>query len=143
MLIFPWPIWLKLVDRKRILEISLFGAVAMGLITILDAIGMELGLWGYRYKLAPLLPMLLPMDFSVLAVAHMLIYQYFRPWKSFIIALTVVGCIFAFIGEPFMEYVGIYQRYGWKYIYSLPIYIGKAVFCRLLVTKIMKLNPKQ
>ncbi len=140
LLIAPWPIWIKLVDRKRILEISLFGSMVIGLITCLDAIGMELGLWGYKYKIAPLLPMLLAMDFSVLAVAHMLIYQYFRPWKSFLIALTISGFAFAFIGEPFMEYIGIYQRYGWEYIYSLPIYIGKAVVCRLLVTSLMKLN---
>lgn len=142
LLTIPWPIWLKLVDRKRILEISLFGVVTIGLITILDAVGMEFGLWGYKYNFLPVLPLLLPMDFSILSVSHMLIYQYFRPWKSFIIALTIVGCVFAFIGEPFMEYIGIYQRYEWEYIYSLPIYVGKAVVCRLLVTKIMKLNQE-
>ncbi|MDT8900102.1 CBO0543 family protein [Anaeroselena agilis] len=140
LLIAPWLIWVKLVERRRVLEISLFGALTIGLITLMDAMGMELGLWGYRYKLTPLLPMLLPMDFSVLAVIHMLIYQYFRPWKAFITALTVAGCVFAFIGEPFMEYIGIYQRYGWLYIYSLPIYVGKAVACRLIVATLMKLN---
>ena len=45
-------------DRKRILEISLFGALSIGLITILDVMGIKLGLWGYKYKLGPLLPLI-------------------------------------------------------------------------------------
>ena len=140
MLILPWPLWVKLVDRKRILEISLFGCLTIILITIMDTMGVELGLWGYSYWLIPFLPLLVCMDFSMLPVIHMLIYQYFRSWKSFIIVLTVVGFVFAFIGEPIMEAIGVYQRYSWEYIYSLPIYIGKAVVCRLLVTMLMKLR---
>ena len=142
LLVAPWSIWLRYVDRRRILEISVFGLLTIAIITILDDLGMELGLWAYKYNFVPLLPLLLPMDLSVLPVVHMLIYQYFRSWKLFIIALTAVGCLFAFIGEPFMVFIGVYQMYQWKYIYSLPIYIGKAVICRIFVTKLMKLNSE-
>lgn len=138
LLFAPWYVWVKLVDRRRILEITTFGALTMILITMLDGIGMELGLWSYKYKIAPLLPLLLPMDLSVLAVTHMLIYQYFRPWSFFLAALVIAGCLFAFAGEPFMEYIDVYQRYGWEHWYSLPIYIGKAIVCRLTVTKLIK-----
>lgn len=142
LLIIPWPIWCKLVDRKRILEISMFGALTIGLITVMDALGLELGLWGYKYKIIPLLPGLLPLDLSVLPVMHMLIYQYFRPWKSFLIALLITGCGLAFVGEPLMVRMGIYQIYHWQYIYSLPIYIAKAVACRLILTNLMNMRTR-
>jgi hypothetical protein len=135
-------IWIKLVDRKRILEISLFGTLLVGVISILDALGMELGLWGYKYNITPLLPGLLPVNFSVLSVLGMFLYQYFRSWKTFLIALTVLCCLLSFVGEPFMEYIGVYQRYGWKYWYSLPIYIVKPIVIRLMVTMLMKFGQE-
>jgi len=141
--IVPWYIWLKLVDRKRIMEISLFGTLSIILISLLDVIGVGLGLWGYKYKTCPLIPLLIPVDFTALPIIYMFIYQHYRTWKSFIIVLTIVSFILTFIGEPLVELINIYQRYAWEYIYSLPIYIAIAVFCRLTVTMLIKLNSQQ
>lgn len=38
-------------------------------------------------------------------VAYMLLYQYFRTWKSFILAQIIMALTYAFIGEPFCEWV--------------------------------------
>jgi hypothetical protein len=46
--------------------------------------------------------------------------------------------IFAFIAEPITVWLGIYRLDNWSYIYSLPIYIIKAVLIKALVQKVTK-----
>ncbi|MDP4156135.1 MAG: hypothetical protein Q8929_10915, partial [Bacillota bacterium] len=77
-------------------------------------------------------------DNGILIVAHMTVYQFFRKWKSFIIANLVMAAIFTFIFEPLTVWLDIYQLDNWKYIYSFPIYVAKAVFLKWLVQRI---NP--
>ncbi|GAE94324.1 hypothetical protein JCM21714_3471 [Gracilibacillus boraciitolerans JCM 21714] len=134
----PWIIWLRVVDRKRIPQILLFGALLMILVIMMDDIGMELNLWSYPYQLIPIMPRLLPIDQGIIIVAHMILYQYFPPrWKQFIIANTVMALSFTFIFEPLTVWLGIYKLENWRYIYSLPIYILKATLIKWLVDEII------
>lgn len=63
----------------------------------------------------------------------MFIYQYFREWKSFIIANVILAAIFTFIAEPITVWLGIYKLDNWKYIYSFPIYILKTALIKWIV----------
>jgi hypothetical protein len=105
----------------------------MLLVGLLDDIGVNSHLWSYPYKLVQVLPRLVPIDFGILIVAHMTVYQYFKKWKSFIIVNIVMATIFTFILEPLSVWLNIYKLESWKYIYSLPIYVAKAVFIKWLV----------
>jgi len=99
-LILPWVLWSKYVERKRIKEILLFGALLSMLVGLLDELGISLNLWAYPYQLTNLIPGLVAIDYGIIIVAHMFIYQYFREWKSFIITNMILAAIFAFIAEP-------------------------------------------
>lgn len=131
--ILPWIVWLRYVDRTRSKEIVLFGSLLMILIGLMDDIGVNLHLWSYPYKIVQFIPRLVAVDYGLLIIAHMTIYQFFNKWKTFIIANVIMAAIFTFICEPLTVWVGIYKLDNWKYIYSFPIYIIKAVFVRWLV----------
>jgi len=137
-LIIPWFIWWKYVDKKRLLEISLYGAFVLLVVSYLDGILTELIFWAYKYKLVPIWPRLIAADFTALPVIYMMVYQYFREWKSFLIVTTIIAGAFAFIGEPFLQWVGIYKHFSWKHIYSFPIYIAIPAFLKWVVDKMIR-----
>ncbi len=141
-LVVPWFIWWKFVDRKRMSDILLFGALLMVLVTKLDDLGVELHLWSYPYQLVQFMPRLIPVDIGILAVAHMFLYQYFPNWKKFIFANFIMALIFSFICEPITVWLGIYKLENWKYIYSFPIYIMKAALIKWLVDEIFLKKQK-
>lgn len=135
--IVPWIIWWKLVDRKRIFEILAYGLLVTMTSTLMDVCGTQAVLWGYPDVMFPFIPRLFPMDYVLIPVIYMLVYQYFSGWKSFIIASIIMAAGFAFIAEPAMECLGLYQQYTWQHIYSFPIYFVLAVFWKWVVDKIM------
>lgn len=135
--IAPWIIWWLLVDRKQLVEISFYGLVVMFITTILNAIGSVQNLWAYTVKLIPFTPHLESIDWSILPITYMLIYQYYPSWKEFLMAQTAIAILYSFIGEPFTIYIlKSYLPLNWNYLYSLPIYFILAVIPRA-ITKLL------
>lgn len=141
-LIIPWLLWCKYVDRQRIKHILLFGSILMILVSILDDIGISRNLWSYPYQLTHLIPGLVAVDLGIIIVVHMFIYQTFTNWKSFLIANIIIAAIYSFICEPITVWLGIYRLDNWEYIYSFPIYILKATFVKWLVDVLLNEKKK-
>ncbi len=72
LLIAPWFIWYKLVDKKRILEVTLFGVIIMIVTITLDEIGYVLSLWSYPIEVIPILSRLTSIDYTMLPIIFML-----------------------------------------------------------------------
>jgi hypothetical protein len=132
-LIIPWLIWWKLVDKTKTAIILAYGIYTMFVVTAMDAIGSALQLWIYPIKLLPIIPDSVGIDWGLLTVGHMLIYQYFPQWKSFILAESIFAAVLAFIGEPFAEWFKIYFVLHWYHTWSLPIYVMKSVIGKWLI----------
>jgi hypothetical protein len=135
--IIPWVIWWKLVDRKRIFEIFNYGSFIIILAAFSDVIGSELVLWNYPIRLLPIVPRLLPFDFTIAPIIYMLLYQYYSKWKSFIIASVVISAVLSFIVEPFLILLKLYELITWKFIYSFPVYLGASIISKALVSKLI------
>jgi hypothetical protein len=136
-LISAWVVWWRLVDRRRTTEILLYGMFIFVVAIELDVIGGELGLWDYPAMVIPWGARLVCID-ALIPVIYMLIYQYFPPWKSFILANTIMAFVFAFMAEPLLVWLNIYEPLTWRHIYSFPIYILIAIVFKWLVEKITK-----
>jgi hypothetical protein len=115
-------IWGRVVDKKRLASIVMFGLIVIVLIVILDIVGYEMALWSYPVELLIMVP-LLEIDFGMLPIIYLLNFQYFTDWKKFIIANIGVAVIFSFVLEPILLWAGFYEVHKWKSIYSLPIYL--------------------
>jgi hypothetical protein len=133
MLIIPWCILFQKIDRERAPSIWFYGLMVLIITSFTDDLGAEIGLWVYPIKLAPYSLIGFPFDFSVVPVAQMLIFQTFKTWKTFFIALLFQALIFAFIGEPFSVWSGMVAYYDWTYIYSFLFYIFAGTSTRAFV----------
>lgn len=138
LLILPLVIWWKFVDKNRIFEILTFGLFILMLATLSDVIGSELVLWNYTIRILPIVPRLLPFDFTIAPVIFMSLYQYYPTWKGFIIASLVMSAVLAFIAEPLLILMNLYEVITWKFIYSYPVYLSAALISKWLVCRIKR-----
>jgi len=127
LLIIPWLVWWKIVDKKRFLQIFLYGFMVMTVVTFLDEVGCQLNLWEYRVDIEPLFPRLIPMNFTMLPICYMVVYQYCAAWKPYLTANLLMAALFSFVGEPVFIWLDIYELIKWKHIYSFPLYFLLAV----------------
>src|SRR5665647_312015 len=138
--IIPLLLWWKVVDRRRLLEITAFGFMVNILATFLDVMGSELLLWNYTLRTLPQIPLLFPVDFILVPVFYMLIYQRYKPWKQFLLASTILALALAFVAEPLAVYIKQYQLIHWKFIYSFPIYIFIVILSKLFANKMLSVQ---
>ncbi|MDT8903610.1 CBO0543 family protein [Anaeroselena agilis] len=126
-LILPWIIWWRFVDKARLSLCLSLGLLTLIVCTGLDAVGVAHGRWVYPHKLLGTFPHLVPVNFSLLPVSYMLIYQFFPSWKKYLRASFAMGLLFAFVGEPVLIFLGVYLPLQWYHHYSFPLYIAIAV----------------
>lgn len=137
-LILPIIIWWKLVNKKNLKDLIIYGFFASGFAVLFDVVGETLVLWEYPYLVIPMDYILIDTDYSVLPVVYMLAYQYFPKWKGFILSNVLISAIFSFLAEPLLVWLGLYELHGWKYIYSFPIYVAIAIVCKWITEFIIK-----
>nr|WP_106779271.1 CBO0543 family protein [Lysinibacillus timonensis] len=132
-------IWFIILDKKRIFEIITYGFFVGTIAIYADAIGISLGLWHYPTTLIPI-PYTIEIHRMQMPIIYMMIYQYFGPWKAFLIASTINALVFAFMMEPLLVWLHIYEPYHWEHIYSLIPYFVIAVVFKWLINKFKQLD---
>ena len=142
MIIVCLVVWWKVVDKKRLLEISIFGLLINVSSVFLDVLGSEFALWEYPVHILPQVPLLFPVDFVILPIMKMTVYQKCPRWGMFLIVSTITAALASFVFEPLAVWIGQYKLITWKYYYSLPIYILIAVFGKLVVQKFLAVQKK-
>jgi hypothetical protein len=141
--VVPWIIWGIFVDKRRIVELLLLGALLSCIVITLDATGVELHLWSYNFKVFPLYNRLLSIDLSLLPVSYMFLYQWFPGWRQYLAASIVLSLGGAFLAEPLFTALGIYNPHAWKHLYSFPIYIVLAVMMKWIMHKLLAIQEKR
>jgi len=111
------------VDRRRLLPIAVVGLLVYGIAVTADQIGADFLLWDYPKMLMPWGPRLLVANL-IIPVGFMLTYQWFRGWRSYLIAVALLSALYAFAFEPLAQWTGVYAPLAWKPAYSWPIYIA-------------------
>ncbi len=139
MLILPWIIWWKIVDRRQIAEIFSYGILVSIISSLFNSNGLNLLLFSYSYNLLPFSPRAYSFSLSVIPVTYMLLFQYFKTWKSFAIATIAVAAISAFGVQPIFAWLDIYKLITWNYLYSflvlLLIGLGGKVVHQMVIGK--------
>lgn len=133
-------VWWKLVDRKRIVEVLMFGLLITVIATFLDSVGTDFLLWGYPTKILPLAPPLLFVDYFTLPTLYSLIYQYCSRWRTFFWGMVIMSIVTSFAGEPLLVWLNIYDMHRWRHIYSFPLYILLGICVKALVDMLMRIH---
>lgn len=142
LLIIPWFVWYKLADKKRLVELVMFGLIVMVYTITLDELGFELSLWSYPIEVIPMFPRLTSADYTVIPVIYMLTYQCFSTWKSFFWALVGISAVFSFLVEPIIVYLGFYVIIKWAHWQSFIGYIIMGLSARWIARIIMDVTRK-
>lgn len=135
-IVIPFIIWLKVVDKKRLLEICVFGLIVNVFAAFLDVFGADMVLWEYPIRILPQSALLFPVDFIVLPVANMIIYQKFPAWGKYLLASALTAAGFSFILEPIAVWIGEYRLVAWSFFYSFPIYILIDILAKFMTEKL-------
>ncbi len=135
-LFVPWIIWSRLVEEERKLEILTVGLFAALVTTLLDIVGYNLQFWDYPIQLIPLVPEAFAFDLSMVPVAYMLLYQYLKTWKSYVIGVLCMSAVYAFIGEPFCNRIMVVSYINWNYAYSAVFYIVTGFAIKAIVSRL-------
>lgn len=136
-------LWWKLADKTRLSELVLYTAFIIIFIIVLDELGEELSLWYYTVDLIPWFPPITAVDITCMPLVYMLIYQYCKTWKSFIIATVIMSVIFCFVLEPVFIWAGVYRLLTWKSYYGLPLYAAIAFISKFAINKINAVSSKR
>jgi hypothetical protein len=135
--ILPWFIWWKYVDRSKFNMLITYGLLWMIISTLLDDIGISLGLWQYPLELFSFVPPLFPADITILPITYMLIFQYYPKKCSFFVAILSSAIIFAFIIEPIFIWFNFYRpSSSWKHYYTLIVIIFLSYIIKWITIKL-------
>ncbi len=132
--ILTWLFWIKYHKKESRYRLMTAGLFVMTLSAALDAIGVQLGLWSYRYEVLPFIPAYIPYDLALMPVVIMFLIQikpYYSPFKKSVI----FGLLTAFVGEPLLVMTEIYNTEKWEFFYSIPIYIVIYLIAHHLTTR--------
>ncbi|MFV2049650.1 CBO0543 family protein [Metabacillus sp. YM-086] len=132
--ILTWLIWIKYHKKNSRYRLLTAGLFVMLISVALDAIGVQLGLWSYRYEVLPFIPAYVPYDLALMPVVVMFLIQY-KPHYSPVRKAIIFGLLTAFIGEPTVVFTDIYKPLKWQYIYSVPIYFAIFLIANWLTTR--------
>lgn len=113
-----YTVWILVVDKKRLREILLFGALMAVVGGFVDVVGVSIGLWEYRTRLLPFSPALFPFDYTVIPIFFMLALQYTSTWRNYFIGSALATAAFSFIVLPVYVAVGITQHHNFNYVIS-------------------------
>ena len=137
LLVLPWVVWWKYVDKKRLLEIFMVGLLVLILSAHLDSVLSETGLWYYHYWLTPWTPRLITANFSFIPVVYMLVYQRYRSWKSYLAAMAVLAFVLAVPTEMILVWADIFEMYQWRSYYGIPVFFAMGILVRWLTQTLM------
>jgi hypothetical protein len=132
--ILTWLFWYKYHKKESRYRLLTAGFFVMLVSSALDAIGIQVGLWSYRYEVLPTIPAYLPYDLALMPVVVMSLIQ-FKPNISPILKALTFAVLTAFIGEPLIVMLKIYNPITWQYYYSVPIYFVIYLIANWLFTR--------
>ena len=142
MFVLPLIAWWRMSDKKRILEICVFGLLINVAASFLDVLGSFYGMWEYPVHLLPINSLLFPVDYVIVPTVGMLLYQRYAKWGPFLIACTATSAFMSFACEPLAVWLGVYKLITWEYVYSFPIYIALYAIARLITQRLASRQVK-
>ena len=128
-----YALWLKLLDKSRVLEIVLFGSFVAVQAVMVDIAGFSMGLWQHNIRLLPVVPGVFPIDFTVVPILLMLAHQYGSTWSRYLTWSALAALLFSFGISPAFQYFDIKAYYNWHFAYFVVLMMVVAVISRLTI----------
>lgn len=123
-----YTVWWRLVDKRRLVEILLFGSFMAVTAAVVDIAGVTAARWQYNVRLFPILPAPFPFDYTVIPIMLMLAHQYGTTWGRYLGLAAVAGAIFYFVIIPAFVAAGMMTFFDFiPYVLFVPFMVAAAV----------------
>jgi hypothetical protein len=115
-----YAVWLKLLDKRRVKDILLFGSLlSIGYVLADVILGSFVGFYAYRISIFPIKPSIFIVSITIAPIMFMLVLQYTSSWPSFMLWGTIGTAVLSFGLVPLYVHMDILQLYkGWNYSLS-------------------------
>lgn len=147
--LFTWQWWMLLIaciimlvlfivcikKEKRLPSIAYFGIIYL-INKNLDDIATAMVWSDYRMQLEPIIPTMLPANLFIIPIGLTLIYDRYKKWKSFLIALGGASVLIAYIALPLMKMVNIYLEKSWNAHWSFITLVIMATISKAVIDKV-------
>ncbi|MPM60647.1 hypothetical protein SDC9_107499 [bioreactor metagenome] len=128
-----YAIWWKFTDKRRVIELLLFGSFIAVSRVIFDDWGITSGRWTYVIDLVPLGISLFLNDLTIVPLSYMLAYQYSPTWSRFLVIIVILQGAISFALLPLLSMMGILVIHNWHVAYTFGFMIATAVTMRAIM----------
>jgi hypothetical protein len=102
-LVLSYVLCFKLLDKKRLVELLLYGSLASVFSVVLDIFLENRNLFLYKARLLPMIPSIFIYDITALPLYYMVLYQHAATWKKYLCIETFLS----FISPPKSQFISI------------------------------------
>lgn len=128
-----YAVWWKFTDKRRIIELLLFGSFIAVCRVIYDDWGISSSRWTYIVDLFPLGISLFLNDLTIVPLSYMLAYQYSPTWSKFLITIVILQGAISFALLPLLSSIGILVIHNWHVGYTFIFMMVVAITMRAIM----------
>lgn len=142
-LLVVYIIWIRIVDKRRIKELLLFGALISVFAGFIDLVAISTGLWEYKIRLVPINPATFPFDYTIVPIMSMTALQFTSSKRGYFLAATAISAIFSFIISPIYNALGIKEYHNFSYFYMFVLVLSVTTMTKYIydwISSVQKRN---
>ncbi|MCZ8521224.1 MULTISPECIES: hypothetical protein [Paenibacillus] len=133
---------LLLIDKKQALRMTAYYGAIYLLNKNLDDLATAQDWYDYRMQLEPIIPTMLPANLFFIPMGLTLVYQYFSPWRKYLLALGAFSFALSYIALPLMKLAGIYMEKHWNSHLSMLSLVAMAALSKLLIDRLSRFQSR-
>jgi hypothetical protein len=141
-LVLSYVLCFKLLDKKRLVELLLYGSLVSVFSVVLDIYIENRNLFLYKARLIPIIPSIFIYDITALPLYFMVLYQHAATWKKYSIWITLVSLLLGYIFTPLMVKLGYLQLINWSYTKAFLVIIFVGFLAKAVVSLILYVQEK-
>lgn len=121
--VIPWFLTFFFLKKEKRKQYFISSIILMVITSFLDISGLTYDLWRYYVTPMPILGGFFPWNFSIIPIFFIISYEVFSNLSP-MVKSVIVALMYAYIGEPIADFLGLTRHHQWRHTYSVPIYIG-------------------
>lgn len=141
-LILSYVLCFKLLDKKRLVELLLFGSLVSVFCVTLDIFLENRNLFLYKARLIPIIPSIFIYDITALPLYYMVLYQHAGTWKKYSIWITLASLLLGYVFTPLMVKLGYLQLINWSYTWAFLVIAFVGFLAKGIISLILYVQEK-
>lgn len=141
-LVISYVLCFKLLDKKRLVELLLYGSLISVFCVVIDIFLTNRNLFVYEVRLFPMLPSIFIYDITALPLYFMVLYQHITSWKKYPVAITLASLMMGYAFTPLMVKLGYLKFINWSYTRAFLIIVFIGFLAKAVVSLILHIQEK-